>query len=446
MNDNLFLTTYKKNLGKNHMIISPCNQEQMDNHNFRIRMIHENNIEGLLNTHVQYLNDSPSFQYDITGLQSLQVILDTTPVTYSLLCKIFTGIYKGLISLENYLLSHDHILLLPEHIYLSADYSDIYLCYYPLNNEDFTHSVRSFFDYILKNVDHNDEKCVYLAYSMHRYCNDSGFTINELYNKLSLTGYKHQETSDLKNQETFSDNNFSSDKSISSKTFSSKNTFSETDNKPLYQEIKPDTEISTELNFSNIKLPDKRVIFLISFFIIGVVSTTALFLLNVYPVSFYITLLVTLSVITAYNGYHLYRQRDNKVYVTPEGTTSNTFENDITPSIDYGTVLLTSSGDDNTHKLIYTGTGEGNDISITHFPFVIGKTDSCSAKVQNSVISRLHAKLTLMPSDSSHEIFIEDLNSTNGTLLNNVPLTPYEKYMVVSGDYITFGHLTYIFR
>ena len=84
---------------------------------------------------------------------------------------------------------------------------------------------------------------------------------------------------------------------------------------------------------------------------------------------------------------------------------------------------------------------------MTHFPFIIGKTDSCSAKVQNSVISRLHAKLTIVPTDMDEDdICIEDLNSTNGTLLNNVPLTPYEKYPITSGDYITFGHLTYIFR
>lgn len=440
MNDNISTTTYKKNLGKNFMIIDANDNEHLDKNNFRIRMIHENNIAGLLNTYVQYINDFPSFHYDITGLQSLEVILDTSPITHSVLCKIFSGIYNALISLENYLLTHDHVLLSPEYIYVAADYSDVFLCYYPFKEERFINSISSFFDYILKKVDHNDEKCVYLAYTMHRYCNESTFNLNELYNKLSYSQqYLHEESNDLStNHKTIYNNNPPSDYDINNTydtPFSyAKNTT--THNQSIYE---TDGNTSKSLALDKKNLPDKKILLLIGFTVVGITLSTILFILNLYPLSFYIILLATLVIITGYNGYHILRQQDNTPYIPIDSAKPET--------INYGTVLLTGSLEDNTHKLIYTGTGEGNDISITHFPFIIGKTDSCSAKVQNSVISRLHAKLTIVPTDMNEDdICIEDLNSTNGTLLNNVPLTPYEKYPITSGDYITFGHLTYIFR
>ena len=433
MNENIYITTYKKNLGKNYMVIDTPNHTPADNKHFRTRMIHENQISGLLNTYVQYIDDIPSFQYDITGLQSLEVMLDTTPITHTMLCKLFSGIYNALISLENYLLIHDHIILSPEYIYISGDYSEVYLCYYPLKNRCFVDSLRSFFDYILKKVDHKDEKCVCLAYSMHRYCNDNNFNLNTLYDKLSST--QITSPSNITDSTLTSNNNINLCKRethLSSKLNEYKN-----DNFELKQIHKDSNLHASQHNIKNIF--DSRVIFLLAFIITGISLSTILYILELYPISFYLTLLITIIMISVYNGYHIYKQSNGNVCIAAPPIQE--------PCYNPGTVLLSGSPDENTHKLIYTGTGDGSDISVTHFPFVIGKTDACSAKVQSSVISRLHAKLTLLPTDNNGEdIFLEDLNSTNGTLLNNVPLTPYEKYPITSGDYITFGHLTYIFR
>lgn len=463
MSDNLFLTSYKKNLGRNYMIIDTQNEQDINNKNFRIRMIHENNIPGLLNTHVQYIDDIPSFQYDITGLQSLEVMLETSPITYSTLCKLFSGIYNSLISLENYLLVHDHILLSPEYVYVTADYTDIYLCYYPLKSDNFVDSIRSFFDYLLKKVDHKDEKCVYLAYSMHRYCNDSSFNLNTLYAKLSLVQpLSTPSTIDTNSHSSSSINLCREDISTASKTDDTNSIAIDiTHNNDCHMQNKPDTldssfffskkknsitDKSSSENIFNIndnkyinRLSDTRMIFLITFVVTAILLSTILYIYDVYPASFLFTLYITIFIVAFYNGYHIYKQSSTDLYIPTTPTNEHNYN--------AGTVILSSSADENTHKLIYTGTSDGSDISISHFPFVIGKTDACSVKLQNSAISRLHAKLSLLPtSDNDDNIFLEDLNSTNGTLLNNAPLTPYVKYPITSGDYVTFGHLTYIFR
>jgi pSer/pThr/pTyr-binding forkhead associated (FHA) protein len=52
-------------------------------------------------------------------------------------------------------------------------------------------------------------------------------------------------------------------------------------------------------------------------------------------------------------------------------------------------------------------------------------------------VSRRHAKITRR----GQEIFIEDLGSVNGTLLNGKRLTPYLQHSLTSGDEIQIGRL-----
>jgi hypothetical protein len=54
-------------------------------------------------------------------------------------------------------------------------------------------------------------------------------------------------------------------------------------------------------------------------------------------------------------------------------------------------------------------------------------------------VSRQHARFSL---DSQNKLMLTDLNSTNGTQLNGVPLVPGRLYEIHDGDLITFGGLT----
>lgn len=54
-----------------------------------------------------------------------------------------------------------------------------------------------------------------------------------------------------------------------------------------------------------------------------------------------------------------------------------------------------------------------------------------------SGVSRLHARILL----TTQGAVLSDLNSTNGTLLNNFRLRAEEPYLLQSGDEVRFGHL-----
>ena len=82
-------------------------------------------------------------------------------------------------------------------------------------------------------------------------------------------------------------------------------------------------------------------------------------------------------------------------------------------------------------------------VKFTQFPFVIGKKrDSVNLVLNDYSISRVHARIV----EIGGELYLEDLNSTNGTYKNGLRLQPYEKRKLEEHDEVRFGKLEYTYR
>ncbi len=80
-------------------------------------------------------------------------------------------------------------------------------------------------------------------------------------------------------------------------------------------------------------------------------------------------------------------------------------------------------------------------ILLSHFPFYIGTQPGMDHCPEFQGISRLHLKLERR----GNEIWITDLNSTNGTALNGEPLKPNEERKLKDGDRVWLAGLVYRF-
>lgn len=77
-------------------------------------------------------------------------------------------------------------------------------------------------------------------------------------------------------------------------------------------------------------------------------------------------------------------------------------------------------------------------VSIEPIPFVIGRDDDCSLKLNAKWISRRHAEIH----KSSDHLWIRDLGSTNGTFVNNKRLVDAE--LLEDGDTLHFGRSKFV--
>ena len=87
--------------------------------------------------------------------------------------------------------------------------------------------------------------------------------------------------------------------------------------------------------------------------------------------------------------------------------------------------------------------GAQREYPVTSYPFVIGKDkERVNLQVKEHSVSRIHARLL----EEDGDIYLEDLHSTNGTCLNDIPLEPHVKMKLKRGDSILFGQAEFSFH
>ena len=467
-------------MGHNLICIEPISIDNTSSNSinytndFRVKMIVNNTIKGILPTHLEFINNTPSFCYDITGLQSLSIILENRPLDYNLLCRLICEIYNTLLACEDYMLDIDKLLFKPENIFLSPDYSRIGLCYVPFKEENFSFSITQLFEYLLKNVNHKDEKCVYITYSLHNHCLNNDITPNSLISFISSEPNENNYHTETKssipsnhdyastNQDPYNSSVLPNENNITKNYYNDTpaitrpnicydnnnraNTLSFASHKINNNDLLYDTSTNkneTKLNNDNII----KIGLLGITLIIGIILISCLFIFNFIDTTLLIILVIILLITCGLIGFNIYKNLEGPISALlhnetpPEDLSSFYIEDNC------GTILLSSSENNDSHMLIATNSDVNSQITLNHYPFTIGKNTDCDLIIQNPIISRLHSRIGCKTDDNNLiTYYIEDLNSTNGTSLNGASILPYKQYSLVSGDNISFGHLTYIFR
>ena len=108
----------------------------------------------------------------------------------------------------------------------------------------------------------------------------------------------------------------------------------------------------------------------------------------------------------------------------------------------FATEILADYGQRPEGILVYQGRHGCEDIYIDRDEFFLGKNKQQANGIINARgISRLHARI-IREEDT---YYIEDLNSTNGTYLNEAPLEYHQKMELCKDDHIRFGGEEYVF-
>lgn len=105
------------------------------------------------------------------------------------------------------------------------------------------------------------------------------------------------------------------------------------------------------------------------------------------------------------------------------------------------TVLLSELMATNTRKLCPIN--HNVEFLINSYPFMIGKNiNEVDGVIEDPSISKAHARIT----NEGEKYWIEDLNSRNGTVVNDQRIDPYQKVNIKLGDKIEFSKYGFVFR
>ena len=104
------------------------------------------------------------------------------------------------------------------------------------------------------------------------------------------------------------------------------------------------------------------------------------------------------------------------------------------------TVCIASIAEGPRGVLLYEGRGEYGDFELDKRSCIIGKSSRARLQINKDTISSVHAKIEYLDG-----YYIEDMNSTNGTFVNDEILNYKESRLLCPGDILRFADVKYRF-
>lgn len=170
--------TYMRDMARNYM--TPVCEEVVPEDDYRVCMLTENKIQGLLPCTVRKQNGQTCFYYDITSRQSLAYVYDRGGMGEREIRELLRGIYYALKEIQKYLLDMDMLVLEPDMIYIDIETKEPAFCYLPGYQKDITRSFRELTAYIMEHLSRGDEKAVLLGYDLYRKAREENYSLENL--------------------------------------------------------------------------------------------------------------------------------------------------------------------------------------------------------------------------------------------------------------------------
>ncbi len=417
--------SFKKDINKSLMVIEKV--PGFSANSFMMKMLCGNEIPGLLPVGYENLNGDYNLLYDISSRQAFSKIFETRKISFQQM-KAFLFSLKGLLrTLEDYLLDADNIILKQECIFTDTEGETYLYCYYPYYHGDLILEIRELFTRMLSMVNYEDELAVRLVYELHSEVQNENFTIDNI-----MEAYRRvrgEEPGQRKEEE--------------------RNSRELTPEMIEMPELPPERSFSEPLPEELLTEEDNSFFDRFRMYVKGRKLMDVLEDLNNGELLDKVRQCGSAKeVLPAYlpeNSSPLFHKPELEYLEIGESFSLDNMVGEESPyysgSRD-GTVLLSRSGKEN-HRLVGKNAQQGTRFVIFHFPFTIGKKEGAdNACLAAPTVSRMHARIYM----EGDNYYIEDLNSTNGTFLNDQRLAAYTKTRLKEGDLLRFAQEEFCFQ
>lgn len=328
-----------------------------------------------------------TYKYEITGKKSLSVTFERVPMNAEQIEKILYGILDIIENGKEYLLSENNYVLLPEYIYLQIPEYRVTLCYYPEYEVAFSEQLGKLFEILLNRVDYREEKAIATVYALYMLLQEPDVTLERIREKLSEPMREAKAEGPAGEKEIQS-------------------------GKTEYRYAKKEEPRRKETVTANGREASNR----------QMVSKTSLW-----------------NRLRREVGAKLYGREEKNRPVFSEASVSCVCEDSPEWGIKH-TKVLSVKEELFSPALIASGSREK--VYLTKFPFYVGSMpDYMDYVIARDTVSRFHARLT----KQGERIYLEDLNSTNGTRVNGDELNVRDKVPLSEGDCILFADAEYYF-
>lgn len=463
---------YERGLQHNYMILEV---EQKDNNylEFVKKMMLENKIHGLLPISVRLQDGNEAYYYEINSKQPFSVIFERRNISSKDLILLLKSYFEITKRLEDYLLEIRHLILHPEYIYLHATKMEIEFTFCPEYEKEEREALRELAEYILTKTDHTEDKAVKIAYQFYKYTREDNYTLQDIIELVDEEsedeknerdiGISQQLTGEIiENKENIFRDELSNNVVEFEKT-EFENQFTDEENSKEFEDNtrnKSNKVIATLCSiFSFVGLGIlicEKILGLLSLepqlemFVLGITIMSAVggiifsLIANKYKSQKKECVEIqTIQKDMIHDEFTVSEKKDKiekyQVYHTENNNWGYGYEIEQESFAPGETTVI---GQNMVQQNILQRS-DGMQYRMDHFPFVIGRMQQCvDLALTDESVSKMHAKVE----KQGDEIYLQDLNSTNGTKINDTLLGINERIKIKSGDRLTFGRITFIYQ
>lgn len=359
--------------------------EKPEEKKYQYCILSRGGIKGLLSCDLRYINGDAYLYYDISSMQSVAQVYGSRVITREWMRDFLWSMQKIREELGRFLLDDSNLLLYPQHIYQDLDSKKTAFLYVPYYGEEngFLHLA----EFFVEHIDYEDEALVEYVYKVYEQYDQKGslYLQSMIFEDAALLD-REKEGED---RETYAEKQEQGPASDRLSAFGS-------------------NVIRVERAAENANREEKKGL---------------------------LRLLESRKRKSkGEKGDYREALQEAAVYAVAEETEYKE---------EYGkTIYIEEDGqEERPHRLFST---DGNiHVQLDKSVFTIGKKKGESDLVlEDMSVSRLHARI-LQEKDG---VYLEDMNSTNGTFKNGLRLQPYEKRKLEREDEIKIGKTVLIYR
>lgn len=368
--------------------------EKPEEKRYQYCMISRGGIRGLLPCSLRYIDGNAYLYYDITSRQNIAQLFDKKVITRQWLTDFLWSMRRVRMEMSRFLLEEGNIVWLPGHIYQDLEKNDFHFIYIPYCSEDT--GFRDLMEYLIEHVDYQDEEMaeyLYKAYEQYE-------TAGEVY--LQSKFFEDAECLRVPQKQVIPEPDDITVRQLPSEQ-----------NKEQQEKELPEEKVTKEDRRweENGHVTEKKGLF------------------------------------TLWENRRKKEKQERENYSRNLQLTMSGYavaEETVYEEDDMGkTVYMEEQPEtrETRHRLMAE---EGKLlVSLEQDAYTIGKKrGEADLVLEDPSVSRLHARIV----KETDGYYLEDMNSTNGTLKNGLRLQPYEKRKLEEGDEITFGKRTLIYR
>ena len=369
-----------------------------------MKMLENNDIEGFLPTRSVSVNNQLSYLYDISGNIPLEEKYSGKELSAEDIVRIAGQIREIIEVSESYMLNIDGVLFDIRYIFCGINDMSWNFVYNSSAASDARDGIKRVLEFILGKLDHKDGNAVILGYGLYKRVCHGEIPITRIFDNIEeLTEDKKDVEYEL--------------------------------NRRQYPSVMPESIIQEEEKTS----PDYKK-YIIPGVAVGVAAVILAAVLSGAAMAV-VVFLICIAVLVAFLIFkmrgqfweRIVRREVDMPYEadTPQLSVSrqNVMAGVTSNIVDNATVLMSM---ENTSLRRIVKDGPRDEYMLTQGNVSIGSGASADILIKDSGISRLHARLT----KEGEMYFIKDMNSTNGTWVNEHRLSVYEMCPVKNGDII----------